>query len=115
MRKRDLRRRAALRVFDEGDVDEHDFVCMVRASFPAKPPRRAKRHLRQDVRAALQKHRARRARYARRIGLGDKTKLTKAKDRVQCSCPMCGNPRRWWGEKPISELRLDDQDAAQLN
>jgi len=22
-----------------------------------------------------------------------------------CSCPMCGNRRRWWGERTVQELR----------
>lgn len=23
-----------------------------------------------------------------------------------CSCPMCGNPRKWFGERTIQERRL---------
>ena len=22
-----------------------------------------------------------------------------------CSCPMCGNPRKWFGEKTLQEVR----------
>jgi hypothetical protein len=27
--------------------------------------------------------------------------------RQQCSCRMCGNPRRYWKEQTIQELRAD--------
>lgn len=23
-----------------------------------------------------------------------------------CSCSMCGNPRRWWGQRTVQERRL---------
>ena len=35
--------------------------------------------------------------------------------RVRCSCPMCGNPRRWWGQRTRQELRADDEMAVQLD
>jgi hypothetical protein len=28
-----------------------------------------------------------------------------AGDRVPCSCAMCGNPRRYWGEVTAQEMR----------
>lgn len=28
--------------------------------------------------------------------------------RVPCSCTMCGNPRRHWGEKTIQELKAEE-------
>lgn len=31
-----------------------------------------------------------------------------------CSCPMCGNPRRHFGEKTIQEKRADQMMATQL-
>ncbi len=29
---------------------------------------------------------------------------------VECSCPMCGNPRKYWGEKSFQEKRQDTKD-----
>lgn len=26
---------------------------------------------------------------------------------TKCSCPMCGNPRKWFGDRTISECRDD--------
>ena len=31
--------------------------------------------------------------------------------RVPCSCPMCGNPRRHFGERTIQERRADEAFA----
>lgn len=25
-----------------------------------------------------------------------------------CSCHMCGNPRKWWNEKTMQEKRMDE-------
>lgn len=41
--------------------------------------------------------------------------MTHRRDRKPCSCWMCGNPRKWWKKKPISELRLDLQDEAEYD
>lgn len=30
-----------------------------------------------------------------------------ARARKPCSCAMCGNPRRWFGEPSLQERRLD--------
>lgn len=37
--------------------------------------------------------------------------LPRQKDRKPCSCDMCGNPRRHWKQKPISERRLELMEA----
>jgi len=34
--------------------------------------------------------------------------------RVKCSCPMCGNPRRHYGELTPQEHRADEAMSAQL-
>ena len=34
--------------------------------------------------------------------------------RVPCSCFMCGNPRRYFGEKTIQERRADEAFIAEL-
>lgn len=34
--------------------------------------------------------------------------------RVPCSCPMCGNPRRIYGERTIQERKADDAMQVQL-
>lgn len=31
-----------------------------------------------------------------------------------CSCPMCGNPRRHFGDKTMAELRRDDAFRSQI-
>jgi len=34
--------------------------------------------------------------------------------RAACSCYMCGNPRRQFGEKTVQERRADEMFAAEL-
>jgi len=34
--------------------------------------------------------------------------------RAACSCPMCGNPRRWFGEVTLQEKKADVVMAEQL-
>jgi len=34
--------------------------------------------------------------------------------RVPCSCTMCGNPRRHFGERTVQERRADEAMKAQL-
>lgn len=34
--------------------------------------------------------------------------------RVMCSCPCCGNPRRWFGLKTRQEIQADEAFEAQL-
>jgi hypothetical protein len=29
---------------------------------------------------------------------------------ASCSCPGCGNPRRWFGEKTLQEMREEQDD-----
>jgi hypothetical protein len=39
---------------------------------------------------------------------GDPSPMIKTADYLQsCSCPMCGNPRKWFQEKTIQELKSD--------
>ena len=33
--------------------------------------------------------------------------------RKPCSCAMCGNPRRWFGERSLQERRLEWQSSDQ--
>ena len=48
-------------------------------------------------------------------GLGSNAKIIQSKDRVPCSCWMCGNPRKWFNEKPYQELKVDLQDEAEYD
>jgi len=75
-------------------------------------PRR--KHSRLQTREARLRHEARVARLAQLWGM-DKTWASywgkRRTDRKPCSCPMCGNERRWFGTKPIQWQRLDLHDA----
>jgi hypothetical protein len=37
------------------------------------------------------------------------------KTKVPCSCPMCGNPRKYFGEKTVQEKKSDEDFKQQLN
>lgn len=32
-----------------------------------------------------------------------------AQTRKPCSCPMCGNPRKWFGQRTLQEINLEDE------
>lgn len=48
---------------------------------------------------------------ARRIYPHDK-QGTAADHLAVCSCRMCGNPRRWWGDVTMQERRAEEAERA---
>ncbi len=32
-----------------------------------------------------------------------------------CSCPACGNPRKWWNQKSIQELKHEQIESEDYN
>ena len=41
----------------------------------------------------------------RRYVLNLKNKSRDMNKRLSCSCSMCGNPRKWFGDKTLQEVR----------
>lgn len=73
-----------------------------------------RKHPRAHIRDERLRHEAKMLRLAQIYGISEPFLtpwLKRATDRKPCSCDMCGNPRRHWKQKPISELRLELMEA----
>lgn len=54
--------------------------------------------------------------YSGFIGEMDKEMLSRLADNLKpCSCYVCGNPRKWWGEVTFQELKEEERWRQQLD
>lgn len=67
-----------------------------------------------DTKRMLRRHHVARLKKARRFHWGrdlinDPKRLAKTVNTpCSCSCHMCGNPRKWWNEKTMQELKFEE-------
>ena len=98
-------------LIDEFEIDEMEEE-EVTPLWEPRPSPSHHRHNRLQSRLAFKKARRRAERKAKHYGIDEEDfpywVARNTRDRTPCSCPMCGNKRRWFGEKTMQEKRIEE-------